>query len=70
MKPEISYQRAVDSVFQALEKASTALDQCVFPGPNQAAAIRSKMDLLIELIRDEPAEIGVSQDIIEKFGVE
>ncbi len=50
VKPEIVYQRERDSAQTALEKASTALDQCEFPGPCSEAAMHSRIELIRTLV--------------------
>ncbi len=50
VKPETAYQNAMNSAQTALEKASTALDQCEFPGPYSEAATDSRIELIKELV--------------------
>jgi len=69
MKSEITLSRTMTSVRESLEKASETLDGCVFPGPCSAAAMKSKFELLLELVDDEPREIGVSVELLEMNGV-
>lgn len=69
VKPETSFKHAMTSVTQSLERASETLNNCVFSGPCSVAAMKSRLDLMRELSSDEPAEIGVSPELLEKYGV-